>query len=73
MEIVKPNPPNLSVPLLRAPANAGLAPGKPGVFLHLECPLRLFDVRAVEAGDTVLASADENSEDRVVMVYRRAA
>jgi len=66
------NPPDLSASPLRLSAPADLMPGKPGIFLF-ECPLRLFDAAVIEPGDKVLACADEEREDRVVMVYRRAA
>ena len=72
MELVK-NPPDHSASLAVDAGKAGLAPGKPGVFLLCECPLRRFDVAVVEPGDKVLACADENSDDRIVVVYRRAA
>jgi len=72
MELVK-NPPEPSASLAWTAGNSGLAPGKPGVFLLCECPLRLFDAAVFEPGDKVLACADENSDDRIVIVYRRAA
>jgi hypothetical protein len=71
MELVK-NPPEPSASLAWTAGNSGLTPGKPGVFLF-ECPLRLFDAAVLEPGDKVVACADEDQDDRIVVVYRRAA
>jgi len=67
------NSPDLSASPLRLSAPADLVPGKPGIFLFAECPLRLFNSSVTESGDNVMSCSDEECEDRIVMVYRRAA